>query len=240
VSDEKPTLNEIAKMYMEEAKDYRDLYTILRQFESECKKEAPHIRGQTSDKRYIKKDEHSAAYSYVLEHNGTPLEALEYASEVFNQDEDWVGDVKNSPTLFSRDVVKEHDNHPIQKKMARKKIFERTSLTSAKTPMQQLGRLSVFRTIFEELEDLRESNKEHTKRITKLEAQQVLHEEEIHRLHIKEPPLTTEEKVLLLKDAGCSDTMCAEVLGISERTVRRHKGVLRPVKYPTEKADKIS
>ena len=93
----------------------------------------------------------------------------------------------------------------------------------------------MFRTIFEELENLRQSDKEQSRRITKLEAQQILNEEEIHRLHNKEQQMTTEERVLLLKDSGCTDAVCAETLEISERTVRRHKGVLAPVKSSSDR-----
>ena len=170
MSDNKLSMKEIAKILSENIGNQRDKHNLLRNLQSEIDKNTRHLI-EESTTRYIKKDEHSAAYSYVLEHNGTPLEALEYACEVFNQDGDWVDDIKNSPTLFSKDVVKSHDNHPTQRKMVRQKIFEKASLSSARTPMQQLRRLSVFRTIFEELENLRQSDKEQSRRITKLEAQ---------------------------------------------------------------------
>lgn len=183
----------------------------------------------TPRKEIIEFPEALQAYSYVLENNSSALEALEYVAQFFEKEDGWIDDVKNNRYPSAKDVVRAHDEHPIQKEMKKKDTMDRNSLTQASTPNMQLNKLSKYRTIYQRLDSLEISDADKQKRITLLEAKQVIWEEDIARAHAGTGSLTLECKVHLLKNSGYTDAVCAEVLDVSERTVRRYKKTLELV-----------
>jgi len=212
----------------------RSSYEIAKlQLATKGRKKLPNTP-DTPCKEIIEFPEALQAYSYVLENNSSAKEALEYVAEFFGKEDGWIDEVKNNRYPSAKDVVKSHDDHPVQKDMKKKDTMDRNSLTQASTPNMQLNKLSKYRTIYQRLDSLEDSDADKQKRITLLEAKQIIWEEDISRAHSGTGALALPDKVSLLKTAGYTDAVCAEVLDVSERTVRRHKKTLELVQEAKE------
>lgn len=202
--------------------DIKDVYGLTDKMIAESVK-----RHRESDdytpKEYVGLAFATTAYEYILDHGGSKEDAFEYAMEVHDKTEEWMRAVKNRKYYYAREVVNKHDNHPIQKAMLREDIMDRNALTTAGTINQQIGKLSKKRKLYDILNDLRNQVDEHERKIDLLTAKDVAKETYIKELReytgLKdEDPKTMASQ---MKAMGCTQKTIAEVVGRTERTIRR-------------------
>lgn len=157
------------------------------------------------------------AYSYMLDTNKPAKECIIYAATIHMKDvEQVLAEKSNDSGKMSRKVVKQHNNHPIQKEMIKEKIFNRQALVNSKNLWQLLNTLSTFRQAYNWLKELREGNKDLRIRVGMAEA-------EISRLKelVGLGEMTDKEKLKYLKQSGATQEQVSEILSKSLSTIKR-------------------
>ena len=176
-------------------------------------------------KQYAGRDYGRIAYNYILNNGGTAEEALIHAAREIGESEEWVTAVKHNPFFYTKDVIKQADKHPTQKRLLRNKMVDRVYLSSSDTVYKLVNRVSfgvaldkAFQGMDERITALEETKNEMTIELASLQYR-VKHLEEIH--DIPEDPKALAQ---FMKEQGLSQKQVAEHLNNDVRTIRRWWG----------------
>lgn len=166
----------------------------------------------------------SDAYTYMLTDNKTAKECLEYAARKHLKDIEKVFSEKSKKVgSLPRYIVREHDDHPIQKDMIKRKKLNKQSLANSKNIWQMLNTLSTFRTAYEELirieKAIRQLEDKHESVVIDLASAkaEIQYLKETTGLDEMEP----KQKARYLKQLGYTQQQVADVIGKDVRTIRR-------------------
>ena len=111
-------------------------------------------------KNYLGKEQGITAYSKILDTGIPAQEALEYVALCYGKDKDWVEEVKNNNYLHTKEVYKEHKDHPVQKAMLKDGTMRPKALKYSRTPNEQLRELHSQRKLHSSLSNLTADNEQ--------------------------------------------------------------------------------
>lgn len=181
------------------------------------------LLSEGNDKEYLNLEQGIKAYSKILETGITAQEALEYVAECYGKDQDWINEVKNNNYLHAKEVFYKHEDHVVQKAMAKDGTLRRKALKNSKTPNSQLIELHGQRKLHSTLNDLKDNNNKLYDKVEDLEATTVITESNVDTVMdiLDIDRLTSKDKASKLKAKGITQKKIAEFLGVNIKTVKR-------------------
>lgn len=171
---------------------------------------------------YMPMDVAYVAYIYILDNGGTAEEALDYAASVYDKPIEFIKEVKNKRFFYSKDIVDMANNHPKQMQMIKNRTIDKSALEQSKTANQQLRRLSKYRSIDDEIESLKEKDKEQQEEIDTLSLRlsETQAEIEILKQYTGVEDMPPKDKASFLKQRGHTQKEVADSVGKSLRTIK--------------------
>lgn len=156
-----------------------------------------------------------AAYKYILGNGGTPREALEYSVAVHDKSLEWLDSVKHNPYYHSKEAVKEHDTHPVQKTMLKNGTMDKSALKSSNTVNQQITKLARYKKVSDQLEGLKDE-------VYNLKGEVSVHGKEIYQLkeHTGLEGMSKKEKAEIMYLQGSTQKFISEQLKVHVNTVK--------------------
>lgn len=181
-----------------------------------------HIPNDTQPE-YLEFHEGCKAYRIVLEDGFTARQALKAVAEELDKDDEWVENIINKRFYYAKDIVRQHNHHPVQKAMIADGSMRKKALTKADTPNSQLRELHEQRKLHTTLNDLKQqvASLQDTGEIQQAKIIKVEQEVGNIKKELNLPNLPDKDVAYLMKQAGLSQKVIAESLGVSLRTVRR-------------------
>jgi hypothetical protein len=137
-------------------------------------------------------------------------ETFDYLKDLYDKSDDHVSSNKNRECFYVKRLVREADNHPIQKKLIREGVLHKNVLSSSSTLNQLYRRLSKFVQLYHRIH----------------EAQQVKSEllnEQVGNLQdcINFRHLPRKQKASIYKCLGLTQQQVADSIGVNLRTIKR-------------------
>lgn len=216
---------------MQDTNNY--LNTLMQQSEGRTPKEIAIAIKQLRQMMFVQvedKEQHLtsviffSAYKYMLETNSSSKDCLIYAANLHMKEVEKILSEKSRPSgRMSRKVVKNYDDHPIQKDMIKRKKFNRQALSNSNNLWQLLNTLSSFRQSYQELLDLEKMIKELQDDMSTTKTELSLAKADINRLNelLGLGEMTDREKVRHLKESGATQQQASEIVGKSIATIKR-------------------
>lgn len=166
----------------------------------------------------------NTAYQYMLETNESSKECLIYAATVHQKDIEGVLAEKTKPSKrMNQLVVRNNDDHPVQKDMKKTGILPKRPLYNASNVWQLLNTLSNFRDIYERLVTLEREVKGLTDKMDNIEVDLTVAKADIKRLETLNgiEQMSDKDKAAFLKSEGYNQKVIANNLNKSLRTIKR-------------------
>ena len=160
------------------------------------------------------------AYQIILEEHLGAKDALIKAAENHTDEVAAVLAEKSNPSKgMNKSILENHDRHPVQKDMVKRKKFNRQGIKNTKNVWQMLNLLSYFREAYKEALELEKVKED----VATLQTDVMLAQEEIKRLQLKtgNSAMTDREKAALLKNSGYNQVDIAKAIGVNKSTVSR-------------------
>lgn len=175
------------------------------------------------------------SYLFLLEHiprideksklvHVTAKDALMYAAEINKADiEQVLSEKSKNAGKLSGSLIKDHDEHSVQKDMIKGNVFDRQALKNSNNLWQLLRTLSTFKYLYEEIKLLKQSIHNMENRQDNIETELATAKSDIHKLKEQTgmPEMTDKERVAVLKELGYSQKLIARVVGKSLITIKR-------------------
>lgn len=167
----------------------------------------------------------SLAYRYLLDNKCTAEEALKYSMEQQGKDEEWLQEVKHKSTYIkhSKQIVEEHEDHPVQKQMVENKVFDKAYMANTQRVNRLISKLAECKSINTRIETLEEISKLQQEQLERVRVESALNNvkmkymEEVNMLKTMKPKDAARE----LWKRGCSQKYVAELTGKGMRTIQR-------------------
>lgn len=174
------------------------------------------------NREYFTLDMLIEGYYHILENGGTAKDAFTFIMKEFGKTQKFIDDNKNytNPIIerHLKNTVRDADSHPVQAEMKRKGTMDRSTLVSAKTPNQQLRRLSRQVDIHSRINILEQTVEKHEQDINSLKDQVRSLDNRVGKV---EEVLTERELAIKLYKEGKTQKEIADHLQKSDRTIRR-------------------
>ena len=167
-------------------------------------------------KKYVGFEVGLDAYLHHHDTGCSPMEALEYASDLHGMPEGFAQETKHMYYYYAAETVKAADTHPQQKTMMGNGTMDKTRLRNPSSAHNQLTVLGKQRKLSDLVEGLKEENTQHKQLLGQ-------HETDIEGLKklTGMEELSAKEKAVILKSKGYTQKEISGIVGKSLPTIKR-------------------
>jgi DNA-binding NarL/FixJ family response regulator len=182
--------------------------------------------GTYKDKQYMKKEEVSTAYKHALDSDSPTVDAcFDEVKTVHLVTDEYLEEVRSNP-IYSHmvdSIVDENVSHPQVRSMRDNKVLQLRLHKKASTPNQLITDITSKRTVNDRLKALEQEVTDLKCKVDSVSVSQDNTEMGVERLleYVELPKDHNKTKAIALKQKGHKIKNIAEVLGVTERTVKR-------------------
>lgn len=196
--------------------------------------------GTYKDKQYMKKEEVSTAYKHALDSDSPTVETcFEEVKTVHSVTDEYLEEARSNP-IYSHivdSIVDENISHPQIRSMRDNKVLQLRLHKKASTPNQLITDITSKRTVNDRLKALEKEVTDLKCKVDSVSVSQDNTEIGVEKLleYVELPKDHNKTKAIALKQKGHKIKNIAEVLGVTERTVKRWTQGIELVKDIPEK-----
>jgi hypothetical protein len=182
--------------------------------------------GTYKEKQYMKQEEVSTAYKYALDSDAPTVDTcFEEVKTVHLVTDEYIDEVRSN-NIYSHivdAVVDEHVTHPQVRSMRDNKVLQLKLHKKASTPNQLITDITTKRTVNDRLKALEQEVVDLKCRVDSVSVSQDNTEIGVERLleYVELPKDHNKTKAIALKRKGHKIKNIAQVLGVTERTIKR-------------------
>lgn len=182
--------------------------------------------GTYKDKQYMKKEEVSTAYKHALDSDSPTVETcFEEVKTVHSVTDEYLEEARSNP-IYSHivdSIVDENVSHPQVRSMRDNKVLQLRLHKKASTPNQLITDITSKRTVNDRLKALEKEVTDLKCKVDSVSVSQDNTEMGVEKLleYVELPKDHNKIKAIALKQKGHKIKNIAEVLGVTERTVKR-------------------